>query len=320
VKWLVVAVCLVLSFVFSGTEAGLLSLNRVRLRHLARQKDPAAVRLERLLKNPSRLLVTILCVTSLMNITAVVLLTGGIVEVFGWPGYFVALFVAVPVLLLLIEILPKSLFRRFPYRALASIALVLKLASLLLTPVLWLGTLIARRVLQVPQPKNLFVAREDLKYVTSEIERLGRLSSMERQMIHNVVDFRAVRVGDVMVPLTEVISVRPEAPLEEVVQLSQKTKYDRFPVVDSNRRVIGLVNVLDWVVDRRSGAVAHQNMRRIPKTRPEEMASSLFRRLRASPQNLAAVVDTDGLAVGVVSVEDLLSPLVKLRSTADQQA
>jgi CBS domain containing-hemolysin-like protein len=320
VTWLAIALCLALSFIFSGTEAGLLSLNRVRLRHLARRKDPAAVRLARLLENPTRLFVTVLCGTSLLNITAVVLFTQKTVAFFAEWGYFVALLIAVPVLLLLVEILPKSIFRRFPYRALASIALLLEAASLLLTPLLWCGTLVARKTFGLRKPRELFVAREDLKYVTSEIERLGMLSSIERQMIHNAVDFRSVRVRDVMVPMEQVVAVKPETPLEEVVRLFRETKYDRFPVVDSHGRMVGVVNALDLLVDRRPEAVARQYLRRVLNVRPDEPAPLVIRRLRASPQNLGTVINETGLPIGIVSVEDLLNPLIQIRSSADQWA
>ena len=311
-SWLAIGVCLALSFVFSGTEAGLLSFNRIRLRHLARQRDPAALRLEQLLQRPTRLFVTVLFVTSLMNIIAVVLLAGRLVAFFGGFGYFWTLLIAVPVLLLMVEILPKSIFRRFPYRALASIALPLELASSILTPVIWVGTWFAQRVLHLRRPQEIFLAREDLKDVTSEIERLGTLSSIERRMIHNVVDFQSVRVRDVMVKMETVIFVRPDSPLDDVVRLSKEAKFDRLPVIDETGKFIGVVNVIDLIVDRRPDTVAQQCLRRILTVTADEPASSVIRRLRAVPQNLAAVVNDSGQTVGIVSVEDLLNPLVKV--------
>jgi putative hemolysin len=311
-SWLAIVLCLALSFVFSGTEAGLLSFNRIRLRHLARQRDPAAVRLQLLLEKPTKLFVTVLFVTSMMNIIAVVLLASRLVAFFGWSGYVWTLFIAVPVVLLVVEILPKSIFRRFPYRALASIALPLEFASSMLTPVIWIGTWVARRVLHLQRPREIFLAREDLKYVTSEIERMGTLSSIERRMIHNVVDFRSVRVRDVMAKMDTVVYVRPDFPLDDVVRLSKETKFDRFPVVDETGKIIGVVNVLDLIVDRRPDTVAQQYLRRILTVMADEQAFLVIRRLRAAPQSLAAVVDESGQAVGIVSVEDLLNPLVKV--------
>src|SRR5690349_20257480 len=98
-SWFLVLVCLALSFVFSGVEAGLLALDRVRLRYLARQGDPAAIRLQRLLKRPTQVLVTVLAVTSLMNISAIVITANHLVNWLGSWGYLLTLILALPVFL-----------------------------------------------------------------------------------------------------------------------------------------------------------------------------------------------------------------------------
>jgi putative hemolysin len=310
-NWVFFLFCLAVSFLFSGTEAGLLSLNRLRLRHLARLRDPAAVRLERLLREPARLLVTVLFVTSLSNIAAVLILVSQLVARWGSVGYLLALIVAFPVFLFITEVFPKSLFRRFPYRALASVALILELASGLLTPLMQIGSWIGRKVFRLPRPREIFLAREDLKYVTSYVERMGLLSSIERQMIRNVVDFRLVKVRDVMVKTEHVCSVSGDMPLEEVIRLSRETKFDRFPVVNE-KRIVGLVNVLDLIVDQRPDATVQSYIRRILTVREDDPASTALRRLRAAPQGLAAVQNEAEADVGIVSIEDLLNPLVKV--------
>ena len=102
----------------------------------------------------------------------------------------------------LLGVLPKSLFRRFPYRALAAFAGLLVFTSRVLWPVLELGSQIGGLFLpQKERPRGSFAAREDLKQLTVESERQGALTPAERAMIHNVVDFRTVKVADVMVPL-----------------------------------------------------------------------------------------------------------------------
>jgi putative hemolysin len=311
-NWLFFLLCLAVSFLFSGTEAGLLSLNRLRLRRLARLRDPAAVRLERLLAEPARLLVTVLFVTSLSNIAAILILVSQLVRLWGPIGYLLALIVAFPIFLFVTEVFPKSFFRRFPYRALASIALILEFTSGLLTPLMQIGSWISRNVFRLQRPREIFVAREDLKYVTSYVERMGLLSSIERQMIHNVVDFRSVKVRDVMVKLERVHSVPLDMSLPEVIRLSRETKFDRFPVVNDQNRIIGIVNILDLIVDQRPDAVAKSYVRRILTVRENEPASTALRRLRAAPQGLACVQNEAEVDVGIVSIEDLLNPLVKV--------
>ena len=80
---LALAFCLVTSFLFSGTEAGILSLNRVRLRHRLKMNDRAARKLQRLVSHPERMLVTVLLVTNLMNICAILLVTQRVRAVMG---------------------------------------------------------------------------------------------------------------------------------------------------------------------------------------------------------------------------------------------
>jgi len=284
----------------------------LRLRRLARRKDRAAVQLHQLLEQPARLLVTALVITSLFNIGALVLLVNTLISWFSWAGYFLTLVLALPLFLLVAELLPQAIFRRIAYKQLASLAVPLDLAAKVLTPVIYLGSVIAKSLLGLKRPQEIFVAREDLKYVTNEIERLGMLSSIERQMIHNVVDFRTVKVRDVMVPISNVITVRPETTVEQLIDLSRRSRFNRYPVIDPLGKIVGMVNVFDLIVDQPLISTVRNYIRRIMTVRPEEQASIVLSRLRAAPGSLAAVVDEQGNTIGIVSVEDLLNPLVKV--------
>jgi CBS domain containing-hemolysin-like protein len=310
--WFLLVFCLGVSFFVSGTEAGILSLHRLRLRRLARRKDRAAIQLQQLLEQPARLLVTALVITSLLNIVALVLLVNILVSWFGWAGYFLTLVLALPLFLLVAELLPQAIFRRVAYKELASLAVPLDIVAKILAPAIYVGSLIAKSLLGLKRPREIFVAREDLKYVTSEIERMGMLSSIERQMIHNVVDFRSVRVRDVMVTISNVVTVRPETTIEQLIEVSRRSQFDRYPVVDSRGKIVGMVSVFDLVVDQPSISAVRDYIRRILTVRSDDQASIVLRRLRAAPSSLAAVVDEQGNTIGIVSVEDLLNPLVKV--------
>ena len=310
--WVAFFCCLMVSFVFSGTEIGLLSLNRLRLRHLSRQSDSAALRLERLLQQPAQLFATVLVVTGLSNIIALLILTSRFVQAFGTAGYLWAVLAAFPVFLLVGEVLPKTIFRRFPYPALGSIAAVLEFTSKLLAPFNATASWFGKRVLHLSRPREIFLAREDLKDVSNQIERLGMLSPMERQMIHNVVSFRFVRVRDVMVPIEGIVSVPADSSLDEVIQRSRDLKFDRFPVKNQAGEIIGLINVLDVILDRRPEVRARQFVRRILSLGADDPAPTALRRLRASPQGLASVLDENRKVIGIVTLEDLLNPLVRV--------
>nr|MBA2272104.1 CBS domain-containing protein [Chthoniobacterales bacterium] len=81
-------------------------------------------------------------------------------------------------------------------------------------------------------------------------------------MIHNVVDYRHVRVRDVMVPLVQCLTVDPQASIEQVLELSSTSGVDRFPVDSTDGKAVGLVNVLDILLDKtRSTSLARYTRR-----------------------------------------------------------
>jgi CBS domain containing-hemolysin-like protein len=299
------------SFLFAGIEAGLLAINPVRLRASAKRGQPAALRLQRLLKHPERLLVTVLLVTNMTDILALILLTHRLVRAFGNVGFFIALIIALPVYVFFLGVLPNSLFRRFPFRALAPLGGVLDLVSTLLWPVLELGKQFSRLFLPKRSGKrgNLFAAREELKQITTQSEEEGSLTATERVMIHNVVDFTTVKTRDVMVPLSKMLTVRPNATVDQILQLSASTQIDRLPVITKKGEAIGLVNVSDILFDQ-TRAPLEKYIRRIVTAREEEPAYRLIQRLRAARLGLAAVVNAQRKLTGVVTSEELIKRLV----------
>jgi CBS domain containing-hemolysin-like protein len=317
VIWATIGLCLLISFLFSGIEAGILSVNRVRLKHRVKTRDRAALKLNRLLSNPQRLLITVLIVTNLMNISAILLATQEFVARVGGIGYLIAFVVFLPVYLFILEVLPKSLFRRFPYRALAAFAEPLRIADLLLAPVHAIAGGASRLICgeQPTEQQKLFVAREDFKYMTFESERSGALTKVERQMIHNVVDFRSVTAKDVMVPMERVQTIETKASILALLDRSRETGFDRWPVVGEGGQVTGLIDVFDIALDSRRHGVVEPFQRRILRLTATDAAYSILRKMRAARIGLAVVQDEAGVPQGIVTSEDLIKRLV---STAAQ--
>ena len=304
--------CWVISFFFNGIESGLLSIDPVRLRQNVKRHVPAALRLNRLLKHPERLLATVLLFTNAADILGLLLLTSQLVRWYGHTGYLFALAIALPVYLFLLSVLPKSLFRRFPFRALARLAGVLELAVMLFSPVLELGARLGKLVLPARAAKRarLFAARDELKQITTESERQGALTSTERAMIHNVVDFSGVKVRDVMLLAAKVVALQPSASTQEALELSSACDVDRLPVIPPGGQPSGLVNVLDILLDQNGNKPLSDYVRRIVTTTEEEPAYRIVQQLRAARLGLAVVVDQKKIFCGIVAIEDLIRRLV----------
>jgi CBS domain containing-hemolysin-like protein len=310
--WFLVALCWIISFLFSGIEAGLLALNPVRLRHRAKSGDRAAQRLQKMLKQPERLLITVLLVTNAADIIALIILTHELVIRWRWMGYPIAVAIALPVYLFLIGVLPKSLFRRFPLRAVVRLSGLLEMVTKLLTPLHAIGRFIEHSIFARAQnPPRLFAGREELKMITIQSEKSGALSSTERAIIHNVVDFTAVKARDVMVPLEKTVSFKADDSRDKVLEVSEKLGIDRFPIFGENTEPLGLINVYDILFDTDSSNPARQYMRRIITASENESAYRVVRRLRAARIGLAAVMDGRQRSIGIVALEDLVRQLVK---------
>jgi CBS domain containing-hemolysin-like protein len=233
---------------------------------------------------------------------------------FGYLGFLLTFLIAIPIYLFFLSVLPKSLFRRFPIRALGRLASLLEIVSLVLWPVLELGSLLRRLLFGKRSAKHarLFAGREELKQITGQSEREGSITATERAMIDNVVDFRRVKARDVMVPMSQVVAVRPSSTTPEATELAQAAKVDRLPVITEQGNATGLINVLDVLLDKDGDQSLVRYVRRIVTATEDEPAFRVVQRLRAARLGLAAVIDRKNNLAGIVTIEDLIRRLVSL--------
>jgi len=309
---IIIICCWIISFFFNGIESGLLSIDPVRLRQNVKRRMPAALRLNRLLKHPERLLATVLLVTNAADIVALLFLTSQLCWWYGYAGFLFALIIALPVYLFVLSVLPKSLFRRFPFRALVRLAGVLEFTSILFSPLLEFAARLGKLLLpsQAGKRAHLFAAREELKQITTESEREGALTATERAMIHSVVDFRGSKIRDVMVPSAKVAALSSGSSTQEALELGASTGLDRLPLLAPDGQPAGLVNVLDILLEGDGNKPLGEYVRRIVTTTDDEPTYRVMQQLRGAQLGLAAVVDRKNNFRGIVTSEDLVRHLV----------
>jgi CBS domain containing-hemolysin-like protein len=265
------------------------------------------------------MLITVLVVTNLANIYALVLGAGLLVAQMGRYGYLVALGIYLPVYLFGLEMLPKSLFRRFPYRALAFLSGPLRFLDLVLTPMHWVGAG-AQRLLfgaKVSAQQRLFLGREDFKYMTTEGERTGAISKTEREMIHNVVDFRSVTAKDVMTPIDPDEVIRADEPISRLLSPDSKRSNERWLICDEEEKITGVVDAFEVLLDGRRDVNAGACQRRIVTVGPNEPAFSVLWKLRAARSSVAVVRGPGTRPIGRVSWENLIRRLVSVAESRE---
>jgi CBS domain containing-hemolysin-like protein len=125
------------------------------------------------------------------------------------------------------------------------------------------------------------------------------------------VDFQNVTAGDVMKPMSQVTTLKPDSTIAEALQASKSSGMDRLPVTDQNGDAFGLINVLDLLLDKERAESLTRYSRRMVTVQENEPAARAIRRLRAARLGLAAVVDQHRKLIGIVTSEDLIARLVR---------
>ena len=302
---------------FSGMETGLISLNRLRLRHDVEERDRRALILNSFVENTERLLGTTLVGNNLANVLLAVTVAELALRWFG-PGYFVQLtatMVGSALLVIFGEIVPKTLFRDYSHRLCMTFADVLNAIAWLFAPLVAMLGGLMRAISRMggrPEPRKFFVTREELKHLAREGEAGGELTTDESRMIHRVFDFPYKTVFDVMVPVSQVASVGRDATIQQLLALSQRTGFARFPVSDGTR-LVGVVNAYEILFADAAQDVAAPIgpfIRPLPLVLSTERVDRVLPRLRTSRVPISVAVESDGRQVGVVTVEDLIEEIV----------
>ena len=302
-----------ISFLLSGLEAALLSVNRVRIRNKAKFSIGAAKRLEKLSEDSEQLLISILLLNTTIDFVVFAAVVRYHLEWFGDWGYGFAVLFSLPVFIWWIEILPKSLFRRFPYRSLVTFVPLLRLIHFGVSPVLWIArTLKGSEKSKLPEKPEDQSEREDFLNLTKTYHQDGQLGAAETRMIRKVIEFNSVTVEDVMVPLNRTEVIPQNTSVESVKKIASKTKMNQYPVLAEDGDLIGVIDVFQLQMGDIATGTASDHMRDLVTTAPDESATSLIKKLRQKGVEIAAVYDTSGKPKGIVNSEDLLREMIGL--------
>jgi putative hemolysin len=308
-------VLLVLSAFFSGSETALMSIDRLRVKYLARKGRAGAARLEALLDRPDRLLSAILVGNNCVNIAASVFATALCLELFGEHGELLTLLILTPLLLIFGEIGPKVYAAKYPEKLSFIVMTPIGVIMWLLTPVTWLVGGVASlltRLLRGEEQRAL-ISEDELRSFIEFGEHAGVVAKEKRKMLHGVFDLGEIRVRDVMVPRTEVIGIEADTPFAEVVKIVANTRHSRFPVYEGALdRVVGVIHskeILDYLDcddDFSLRRLARPPLF-VPESKPIETLLQTFRRRHL---HLAMVVDEYGGVEGIVTLEDIVEVIV----------
>ena len=320
-----VAVCLVAEGFFSGSETAIVSADRAQLRAAARRGDHRARLAESLLDEAETLLSTTLVGTNLAVVTGTTLATllaAEAIRAWAIPIHESTLttLVMTPLILIVGELVPKSIARGNADRITLRIAGPLRLAQRVMRPLVVAASRLTEWALALlgskPTGDSPYVSREELKALADIGEAHGMLDVDERRMIQSVLELRERSVATVMVPLVDIASVEAAATVADLEALAARTGYTRFPVheqrVDNIVGVVSLADVLQAGDMPKPEATpiapfVRRGVTYVPETKP---VGDLLRELRYSHTPMAIVVDEHGGVVGLATTQDLVEEVI----------
>jgi putative hemolysin len=316
--FILIAVCLAFSFFFSGMEAGVFALSRVRIRRLVRAGNANARRLSRYLDEPEEFLWTILAGNTLANFAVASLVVIGSQH---WmrahPALFAAgFFVGVLFFYAFWELLPKMLFRLYPNRLCLLLSGPFRLVHFVLRPIVavlrWLASGLLRTTGGSNFAGHLFGTREELRVLMQETSQ--ELSSEERGMINRVLDLQNLTISQVVVPMARAATATTETLVSEALALCRERGLSRLPVwrtEGKTSRVVGIFNVksLLYRADLDPARKVGDYVKPAAFLDADARLEEAMRHLQRAGQRLAIVLGRDGREIGIVSLQDILKTI-----------
>ena len=328
VLWAALAILLVLSAFFSGSETGMMALNRYRLRH-QRKKSAGARRAAKLLAKPDRLIGLILIGNNSVNILAAIIANMlAIIYVGKEAAPWVATASLTILVLVFSEVTPKTIAAQNPEWFAFKASHILKPLLQLFSPLVWMVNTLTNGMVSLlgfdpNKDRDDGLDTEELK---SLVDISGhKLSDSHQGMLRGILDLENTTVEDIMIPRNEVKGLDLEENIDDLMNSILDSEYTRQPIYEGDiNNIIGIFHGRKAYHLLRSKKVTHNAIKRFAEEAyfiPE--STTLTKQLlnfRQTKNRFAVVVDEYGEMQGLVTLEDILEEIVGdfTTNTADE--
>lgn len=309
----------VISAYFSGSETGMMTLNRYRLRHRAKQGNRAARRVEKLLRKPDRLISLVLIGNNLVNILASALGTIVGMRLYGNAGVAIATGVLTFVVLVFAEVLPKTIAALYPEKVAYPSSFLLAPLLILMMPLVWLLNMVTRVLMRMVGIKadvtiSSALSKDELRTIVNESR--SQISRRNQDMLLSVLDLEKVSVDDIMVPRNEIVGIDINDDWKAIVRQLTHSPHGRIVLYrDSLDDAISMLRVREaYRLMTEKNEFTKEVMLRaadeiyyVPEGTPLSTQLAKFQR---NKKKVGLVVDEYGDIQGLVTVEDILEEIV----------
>lgn len=319
IQIIVLVILLIGSGFFSASETALMSLSKIRIRHMKEEGVKGAKLVSNLIEEPNKLLSSILIGNNVVNIAATSISTALFITLLKGPEA-VPLATAVMTVLVLIfgEITPKTIAANSSEKVAIFVSKPIKAIIFILTPVVWVLNIVTNLIFKLfgikTKGNEPYITEEELKTMVNVGHEEGVLEIEEREIINNVFQFGDMQAKEAMVQRLDIIAIDVEDSYEEIIQQFKEEKLSRMPVYnESIDDIIGVLNIKD-IIFLSDEEIANFDIRLYVReaffTYEFKKITQLLEEMKKEKIQMAIVVDEYGGTAGIITVEDLVEVIV----------
>lgn len=324
---------ILLNAFFAMTEIAVISLSPAKLRHMADNGDKTAVKLLKLVNEPSGFLSTIQIGITLAGFLASAFAADNFSDLLvNWVYYDLGfsniplkvldtlsvIFITIVLsyfTLVLGELTPKRIAMQKPFEVAKISCGVVSTLAVVMRPVIWFLSASTNGLLRIlgmkVEAEEETVTEEEIRMMVDLGEAKGAIESEEKEWIENVFDFGDALAHDVMTHTSDIQAISINATDEEIIKLIEQTGLSRYPVYNEDiDDIIGILNARDFLINRNKKKSLKDLLRTAYFVPDNLKATSLLRDMQSKKIHISIVVDEYGATTGLVTMEDLLEEIV----------
>ena len=327
-------ILIALNAFFAATEIAVISLNEKKVRALAEDGNKKAVKMLKIIEEPTQFLSTIQIGITLAGFLGSAfaadnfaeVLSAAISKAFNLSADNTKIINTVAVVLVTLilsyftlifgELVPKRIAMKHKEKLANSVCGIISFLAAVLKPIIWFLTISTNAVLRIvgidPHEKEEPVSEEDIVLMLDAGADEGSLDHDDIEYIKNVFKLDKMTAEDVMTPRKSVISISYDASDKEILEIIEEESYSRIPVYEDNPdKIIGILHACDYLLKRNEKNFNLKSILHTPVFVPETVSLDvLFKDMQTDHNHLAVVVNEYGETSGIVTMEDILEEIV----------
>ena len=305
---------------FSASETSLMSLSKIRMRHMQEEGVKGASLVASLIDDPNRLLSSILVGNNVVNIAATSISTSLFISLLDGDASAVPIATAVMTVLVLIfgEITPKTIAANNSEKVAIAVAKPIKAVIFIVKPVVWVFNIVTGVIFKLLGIDNKstqpYITEEELRTMVNVSHEEGVLEMEEREIINNVFQFGDMQAKEAMIQRLDMVALDCEDTYDKIIEIFKEEQFSRMPVYDDTKDdIVGILNIKD-IIFLDEEEIENFNIKSYMRepffTYEFKKITQLLEEMKKEKSQMAIVVDEYGATAGLITIEDLIEVIV----------